>query len=226
MPDEFIYVIILIGIGYLIIEKLFTAAFGNKEKEVAPKVLKKAKKTTETKNKKKLPIQNTKIASASLNLQTISRSDFIKRHSAPNADEEIDKTFQLGENLSLEKVLKIKNKQEKKEISTDELLSITTKQEAYFILLCSRQKSLAWQRTGIKLMGLTGGAMATINGMENSDLSEMIFLFDKKDRKDFLAMLKKKFGDELDDIIKLEATSMRQSDRILERISIFEKISD
>lgn len=226
MPDEFIYVIVLIAFGYLLIEKLFTVVFGSKEKEVEPKSSKKSPKTKETKKKKNPPVKNTKIASPSLKLETISRSNFIKRYSSPTAVEEIDETFQLGENLSLEKVIKIKSKHEKEEISTDEILSITTKQEAYFILLCSRHKSLAWQRTGIKLMGLTGGAMATINEMENSDLSEMIFLFDKQDRKDFLSLLKKKFGDDLDEIIKHEATTMRQNDHILERISILERLGD
>jgi len=75
-------------------------------------------------------------------------------------------------------------------------------------------------------MGLAGGAMATINEMENSDLSEMVFLFDKRDRKDYIGLLQKKFGDYYGDIIKLEATTMRQNDRILERISIFERIND
>ncbi len=191
-----------------------------------PKGSKKTLKTTENKNKKNSLIKTTKIATPSLNLETISRSNFIKRYSSPNAVEEIDETFQLGENLALKKVIEIKSKHEKEEISIDEILSITTKQEAYFILLCAHQKSLAWQSSGIKLMGLTGGAMATINEMENSDLSEMIFLFEKKDRKDLLGLLKKKFGDELDEIIKQEATTMRQNDRILERISIFERIND
>tara|TARA_B100000780_G_scaffold262547_1_gene215791 strand:+ start:267 stop:950 length:684 start_codon:yes stop_codon:yes gene_type:complete len=225
-PDDLIFAIILIVVGWAIIDKLLSVVFGSKKKEVKPKGSKKTLKTTENKNKKNSLIKTTKIATPSLNLETISRSNFIKRYSSPNAVEEIDETFQLGENLALKKVIEIKSKHEKEEISIDEILSITTKQEAYFILLCAHQKSLAWQSSGIKLMGLTGGAMATINEMENSDLSEMIFLFEKKDRKDLLGLLKKKFGDELDEIIKQEATTMRQNDRILERISIFERIND
>lgn len=225
-PDDLIFAIILIVVGWAIIDKLLSVVFGSKKKEVKPKGSKKTLKTTENKKKKNSLIKTTKIATPSLNLETISRSNFIKRYSSPNAVEEIDETFQLGENLALKKVIEIKSKHEKEEISIDEILSITTKQEAYFILLCAHQKSLAWQSSGIKLMGLTGGAMATINEMENSDLSEMIFLFEKKDRKDLLGLLKKKFGDELDEIIKQEATTMRQNDRILERISIFERIND
>ena len=225
-PDDLIFAIILIVVGWAIIDKLLSVVFGSKKKEVKPKGSKKTLKTTENKNKKNSLIKTTKIATPSLNLETISRSNFIKRYSSPNAVEEIDETFQLGENLALKKVIEIKSKHEKEEISIDEILSITTKQEAYFILLCAHQKSLAWQSSGIKLMGLTGGAMATINEMETSDLSEMIFLFEKKDRKDLLGLLKKKFGDELDEIIKQEATTMRQNDRILERISIFERIND
>lgn len=225
-PDDLIFAIILIVVGWAIIDKLLSVVFGSKKKEVKPKGSKKTLKTTENKNKKNSLIKTTKIATPSLNLETISRSNFIKRYSSPNAVEEIDETFQLGENLALKKVIEIKSKHEKEEISIDEILSITTKQEAYFILLCAHQKSLAWQSSGIKLMGLTGGAMATINEMENSDLSEMIFLFEKKDRKDLLGLLKKKFGDELVEIIKQEATTMRQNDRILERISIFERIND
>ena len=225
-PDDLIFAIILIVVGWAIIDKLLSVVFGSKKKEVKPKGSKKTLKTTENKNKKNSLIKTTKIATPSLNLETISRSNCIKRDSSPNAVEEIDETFQLGENLALKKVIEIKSKHEKEEISIDEILSITTKQEAYFILLCAHQKSLAWQSSGIKLMGLTGGAMATINEMETSDLSEMIFLFEKKDRKDLLGLLKKKFGDELDEIIKQEATTMRQNDRILERISIFERIND
>jgi len=121
LTDDLIFAIILIVVGWAIIEKLFTVVFGIKKKEVEPKGSKKAPKTTETK-KKKIPIKTTKIASPSLNLETISRSNFIKRYSSPNAVDEIDETFQLGENLSLKKVIKIKSKHEKEEISMDEIL--------------------------------------------------------------------------------------------------------